>query len=593
MVKKTFAVLFSILLLLCTNAFAETVTLHVHDYPTGDGPAGLASNGIPLKPGALFSISQLKLRDGGSEIPIAVEELARWHQDNSIRAVLLQFNTSFAGSLKTYLLTIGEPATVTDTLTAVTWDFPRRIVTLASDYLCDSQILGAQKPFGSGQFADWEQKQVTHYNQIEFEGATLGDCGNSDQYYNSIHSSYQLYTRTGDIEYLINGRKWALHHARDQIYLSGPYIGHGKCGNPDSEGIDDVSLNKTRYTYVRGLVDDYFLWGSEEAKDVAGIVVDNFYMTHDDIFYYLPPGSSEFWTEREPAFALIGLVAYYEATNDPTYLNRATQRVDSLYQMQADNGGTAWVHNLNAHDPAECWSNSRGVSPWMSGLLLEGIIQYHRVTGSSVARQSILWALDYLAVNGLATTGPYAGDSFVYMYGCSNPVYRAGVPDVDNHISHAFAYGYRLTGDTDYKNIALAVFNTCVENGWTGTTKHYNQQFRASGHTVAYLSDSLVTAVPAGTGGANLELPPNLPNPFNPRTIIRYVLPSPGAVRIGIYDVSGRLVKTIVDGHRPSGSQTAVWDGLNRTGSPVASGVYIIKLESHGRVQTRKVVLLK
>jgi len=582
-----------ILLFVCTGAFAETITLTVHDYAPGDGPPDLASSGIPLKPGALFSTSDLKLRDGGNEVPVAVQELARWHNDNSIRAVLLQFHANFTGSNKTYSLTIGEPATLIDTLTAATWDFPTRVITLSNDYLCESQILGSQEPFGSSQFVDWEQKQVDRYNEIEFEGATLGDCANSDQYYNSISSSYQLYARTGELQYLINGRKWALHHARDQIHLDGPYIGHGQCPNPGTQGVDDISLYRTRYTYVRGLVDDYFLWGNQETKNVAGVVVDNFYMTHDDEFYYLAPGSTAFWTEREPAFALIGLVAYYEATNDMTYLDEATQRVDSLYQMQADNGGTAWIHNLNAHDPSECLSNSWGVSPWMTGLLLEGFIQYHRVTNSGVARQSILWALDYLADNCLATTGPYAGDSFVYMYGCSNPVRSDGVPDVDNHISHAFAYGYRLTGDTDYRNIALAVFNTCVDYGWTGTTKHYNQQFRVSGHTVAYLSGNVVAAIPAGRGIATLELPPNFPNPFNPQTTIRYVLPSPGAVQIGIYDVSGRLVRAIVDEHRPSGSHTTTWNGLNHTGSAVASGIYIIRMESNGGVQTRKVALLK
>jgi hypothetical protein len=335
------------------------------------------------------------------------------------------------------------------------------------------------------------------------------------------------------------------------------------------------------------------LWGSQEVRDVAGIIVDNFHMTHADSFYYVPPGSSAFWTEREPAFALIGLVAFYEASNDPIYLDRATERIDSLHQMQADNGGTAWIHDLNAHDPRECFSSSWGVSPWMSGLLLEGIIRYHQLTNSAVAEQSILWALDYLADNGLATTGPYAGDSVVYMYGCSDPVFSDGNPDLNNLLSHAFAYGYKLTGNADYKNIALAVFNACVDDGWTGSFKHYNQQFRTSGHTVAYLSDSVLTAVPAVTGAATLELSPNVPNPFNPRTTIRYELSSPGAVRIGIYDVSGRLVRTIVDEQQPSGSHMAVWNGLDQAGSSVASGVYFIRLESHGRVLTRKSVLLK
>ena len=93
--KHALATLSSILLFLSADALAETITLTVHDYPPGDGPPGLANNGIPLKPGALFNVSELKLRDVDTEIPIAVEALAR-HGDNSIRAVLLQFRADFA-----------------------------------------------------------------------------------------------------------------------------------------------------------------------------------------------------------------------------------------------------------------------------------------------------------------------------------------------------------------------------------------------------------------------------------------------------------------------------------------------------------------
>jgi hypothetical protein len=49
----------------------------------------------------------------------------------------------------------------------------------------------------------------------------------------------------------------------------------------------------------------------------------------------------------------------------------------------------------------------------------------------------------------------------------------------------------------------------------------------------------------------------------------------------------------LVDGPAPSGSNLAVWDGLNQAGSPAASGIYVVRLESHGQVQSRKIVLLK
>ena len=580
--KQALAVSF-VFVLFAGAALADTVTLTVHDYPAGDGPTNLASNGIPLEPGALFNDANLRLMDGTTEVPIAVNTLARWHGDNSIRSILVQFDASFAGLTKTYSLEIGQPRTVSTSLTTPTWDFPKKLITLPADYLCPSKIVWEQEPLGTTDFTDWEQKQLDDYHEIDYEGATLDECPARDQYYDTIHTSYQLYARTGDKEYLINGRQWALHHVRDQIYLTGDSIGHGKC----------PSWTKTRFTYIQGLVNDYFLWGGSETKDVAGLVADYFYMTHSDDYYYQAPGVSEFWTEREPAFALLGLITYYEATNDTTYLNKAKQRIDQLYQMQLDNGGTAWIHDLHEHDPGECSaSQSWGVSPWMTGLLLEGIIRYHQLTGYSVAEQSILWALDYLKDNCLAIT-QHAGESFRYMCGCLNPTHPEGEPDLDNMISHAFAYGYTLTDNTAYKDVAIDIFNTCVNYAYTGTAKHYNQQFRASGHTVAYLTDDVVSSVPPLTTAPGLELYPNHPNPFNPQTTIRYAIPAAGPAKVGVYNVHGQLVRPLVNEVKARGEHAVMWNGRDEGGAALASGAYVVRLQSAGRVKTRKIVLLK
>jgi hypothetical protein len=490
-------------LLLAAGVRAETVTLAVHAHSVGDGPADLASGGIPCGPGVLFNETDVKLMDGTAEVAAAVQTLARWHGDGSIRAFLLQFEADFAGDTKNFTLHIGQIRSLDRSLIPVTWDFPAKIITLPADYLCASLALWEQTPLGSTDFTAWEQKQVNDYGRIDYDGATLNNCPGIDQYYNSIHSSYQLYARSGDLEYLLNGRKWALHHAGDQIYLSGDRIGRAKCSLWDGG---------TRYTYVQGLVDDYFLWGGQESLDVAGIIVDNFFMAHSDTFYYLAPGERwQHWNERDPAFALLGLVAYYEAVNDISYLNEAKRRIDLLHQMQADNGGTAWIHNLHDHDPdySECDdTNSWGVSPWMTGLLLEGIIKYHKLTGYETARQSIIWALDYLMNNCLAT-GANAGESFTYLCGCSNPVYQDGLPDLDNMISYAFAYGYKITADTDYKDVATSIFNTAVSKAYTGSAKHYNQQFRTSGHTVLILTALVPTYLQgysAAYTGASIEI---------------------------------------------------------------------------------------
>jgi hypothetical protein len=85
-----------------------------------------------------------------------------------------------------------------------------------------------------------------------------------------------------------------------------------------------------------------------------------------------------------------------------------------------------------------------------------------------------------------------------------------------------------------------------------------------------------------------------MPNPFNPTTIIRYDVPSPGAhVRIVVYDVTGRRVATLVDGHKAAGEKRVTWDGSNDHGAEVATGVYFYRMTAPGFSQTRKMVLVK
>ena len=87
----------------------------------------------------------------------------------------------------------------------------------------------------------------------------------------------------------------------------------------------------------------------------------------------------------------------------------------------------------------------------------------------------------------------------------------------------------------------------------------------------------------------------NVPNPFNPTTVIHYSVAAGGhdVVTLRIYDVSGRLVRTLVNGHQTPGEKRVVWDGTNGRGQGVATGVYFYRLTAPGFVKTRKMVLLK
>ncbi len=91
-----------------------------------------------------------------------------------------------------------------------------------------------------------------------------------------------------------------------------------------------------------------------------------------------------------------------------------------------------------------------------------------------------------------------------------------------------------------------------------------------------------------------LALHQNVPNPFNPTTSITYDVPSGGAnVTIRIYDASGRLVRTLVDGPSPAGTHSVSWDGRNSAGGAVSSGVYFYRMTAGSFTASRRMVLLK
>ena len=84
----------------------------------------------------------------------------------------------------------------------------------------------------------------------------------------------------------------------------------------------------------------------------------------------------------------------------------------------------------------------------------------------------------------------------------------------------------------------------------------------------------------------------NYPNPFNPSTIIPYELAEAAQVRLEIFNLLGQRLATLVDGTRPAGSHTAMWDATDAAGRAVGAGVYIYRMSSEGRSMSRRMVLV-
>ncbi len=108
------------------------------------------------------------------------------------------------------------------------------------------------------------------------------------------------------------------------------------------------------------------------------------------------------------------------------------------------------------------------------------------------------------------------------------------------------------------------------------------------GHPIEAAPDDVSTEIPAAR-----HLSQNYPNPFNPQTAIQYSLAEPCWVMLDVYDVSGKLITSLVDDHREAGSHIAHWKGKNAEGRPVSSGIYFYRIRAGDYEQVRKMVLLR
>ena len=152
-----------------------------------------------------------------------------------------------------------------------------------------------------------------------------------------------------------------------------------------------------------------------------------------------------------------------------------------------------------------------------------------------------------------------------------------------------------ITGSHNWSNAANTVNdeNTLVIHSPT-VANIYLQEFAARYHEAGGSGPILASVEDiAGAPRPNVILEA-FPNPFNPTLNLRYVLTSPGMVSLRVYDVSGRLVKTLQENHSElPGFHSIPWDGKDSSGKNLGSGVYVVRIEAGKAARSEKVVLLK
>ena len=156
---------------------------------------------------------------------------------------------------------------------------------------------------------------------------------------------------------------------------------------------------------------------------------------------------------------------------------------------------------------------------------------------------------------------------------------RAGV-----HVEAYLGASLIWAGDLNAQpvtTLALALQN----NGTSDATSVVFDDFQLSAGGVSAVEDTPVAAAR-----------PRLscyPNPFNPQTTVRFELAAAGRARVGVYDITGRFVRGLVEDDFEAGSHESTWDGRDGQGRPVAAGTYLARLFTGGTVETLRMSLVR
>ncbi len=168
------------------------------------------------------------------------------------------------------------------------------------------------------------------------------------------------------------------------------------------------------------------------------------------------------------------------------------------------------------------------------------------------------------------------------------------------YASSAVAYTEPLTTGVDASATEILGRMTFID--WNGTgyfpppgtvIRVWTRHALSSSDSWTFNPTDLLAAVEAPVVPISFNLNQNYPNPFNPSTRISFTIPLLSTVTLKVYNILGQDIATVFEGRLSAGTYTQQWDGKNRKGISVSSGVYFYRLQAGSFVQTKKMIFLK
>ena len=298
------------------------------------------------------------------------------------------------------------------------------------------------------------------------------------------------------------------------------------------------------------------------------------------------------WMEAYWAESAYGVQAYRDKMNSVRYLGPGTVYVedtvnDNIFSGDLSYNKASWVVHMLRFVMGE-------------QDFFDGLLEYRNQFGHGAATTEDLQAV-MEGISGLDLTAFFQQ----WIYGEYFPQYvlnwspvtsgdQITVRVVQNQLNVGlFVMPLEIRVTTNLETVTHRVQNSLAQEWYTfpinGTVQ--DVELDPDGWILCLKTDGGVSGLPVPVAATRIT--GNTPNPFNPQTEIAYNLADDANVRLEIFDLAGRRVRTLVSSHQSAGNRRAVWDGSGDDGRQVAGGLYFARLRADGVESLHKLSLVK
>ncbi len=452
----------------------------------GAGNDAAVSLGVPFPPGALRDAKNVAVFDtAAKEVAASASILATWPVDGSIRSVLVAFRTTLAASATaTWEIRYGAPRAADAATIAPNPDGPIA-ATLPAQWLSSSRVSGVLLPVASNKrFAAYDTELEKQLWAIPWStyGSNCGSTASHRTYYDAPHGMYQLYARVGDAKHYRRAREEAvLYRTTELRWYEGRAMAVQICQAAGWTPSVIIDWGVLRRMLGQGMLDDYLLTGDPAAREAVLGLGEAFrrnlpaLTTGKEVTLEV--------TERNMAWPMMGLAAYYALDQRKEVKDAVESVLTRTVAWQARGTSGAFEHDIVRPDPSECSNGPAGGSPFMTSLLVDGLMDVHALTADARIPDVVKKVAAWYETRAITTDKK----AFRYLWSClSNPYDDSTYADLNLLIGHVFGAAFHLTADKHWLTFGDTMADSGVAAIFVSRPKQWNQGARAFGRYLGY-----------------------------------------------------------------------------------------------------------